>query len=445
MTTPTPSNTDASLPPRRGGTRPADRRAARRWPIAAGLVVTAGLVAASLAGHAGTDAGVSVEAASTRTLSCAGLAPKGTLIVGTASDRFTVTPLGTGDATATQRSGLVQVAAPANAAGWTLQPVGAQQPTGGVLVTGDDEQWSGCQEATRDSFVNVADASHYELVLVNPDPMSVSVNLTFHDSSGVETVAGARGLVVQPASSRVVPLSIIAASGPTGIEVATDSGRVLALARPITTQTAGPQEAQQAATTTLLAAQPAGSKKTVLMLTNPGSTDATVSVSGLTGSGQLSLAGAQNVTVPAGKAIGLDVSKQVAGEEIALLVRSDQPVVASAQVTADRVVQVGAAEMSTSLTGIVPAAGRLRIANPGSTPVSVDVTIGQSSSQSRTVAPGSLVALDVPAGSVVRISATGPVGASVALTSGKTVEQIVPLQNGGGSTQLTMQTDPGLH
>ncbi len=415
------------------------------WQVLTGLIAMGVLAAAALLAQPAAHDEEQVVTSGARSMVCPALAARGSLVTGAASGQYQLAALGSASQTL---GGLRSTGAGAGSAGWLLQPVAQNQPVGGVLVRGSNAQWAACQEAESQSFVNVTDAAHVELVLVNPDPLSVSVNLTFHTRTGVATVAGARGLVVQPYASRVVPLSIVAPAGPTGIEVQTDSGRVLALARPVTTGTPGAQSAQVSATTTLLAGQPQGTSRTQLMVTNPGSRDATVSVDGLTQSGRVPLAGAQDVVVPAGTTKSLDLTASVAKERMALLIGSSgSAVVVSAQVHDGRPLQIPATDTARHLVGISPDAGQLTLANPGRSSVTAQVTRirGGQSTTTRVVVPaGSSVSSAVDAGTIVDLDASAPLGASVVLGKSGSPQAVAPLVQSGGQGTLGLVTDQHL-
>ena len=355
--------------------------------VVIGVVLLALLSSLSLLIHPTRNTGEDVTTTSVRSLACPQLNTSATLVAGSAGGSFILGSLG---GTPGSVSGLVQQDAAKKS--WVLQPTGADQPVGGILARGSQWQWAECAAASANSYINVPDVSTADLVLVNPDPVSVAVNLTFFTAKGVRSVAGARGLVVQPKSSRVVPLSVLAGSGPAGIGVSTDSGRVLALARPVTAKSFGAQPAQAPQRVTSLPAVPKGARKVTLLLTNPGARDASVDVAGLTRDGRINLEGAQKVMVSAQQTLSLDVSKPVAGEEMGLQVSSDQPIVSSAQVGDRSGVDIVPAPVLSQLNAVVPTDGSLYLMNPGASSATVEVSLSRGSGSpavtSRLIQPG---------------------------------------------------------
>ncbi len=401
--------------------------------------------ALSLVVRPASSGGEDVATTSVRSLTCPALAATATLVAGSATGSFALGSLGTtpGDVT-----GLVRRAGEQKS--WLLVPSGVDQPVGGILAQGGQWQWAGCGSASPKSYINVSDLSTSDLLLVNPDPVSVAVNLTFFTAAGVRSVAGARGLVVQPQSSRIVPLSVLAGSGPAGVAVSTDSGRVLALARPITAKSYGPQPAQQPARITSLPAVPKGSRKVTLLVTNPGAQDATVSVSGLTRTGRIQLAGAQQVSVPAQQMVRLDISKQVAQEEMGLEISADRPVVASAEIgDPTDGFQVSAAPIKSQLNAVVPTDGSLYVMNPGAASATVQVSLstgsGTPTMTSRIIPPGAIAVVTLQKGTVLHLSSGQPVAAAVGMISSKKVVVMAAATEAAVSGNVSLTIDQSNH
>ncbi len=413
--------------------------------LVAGVVVVALASALSLLVHPASSAGEDVATTSVRSLTCPALGATATLTAGSTTGSFAVGGLG---GTPADVTGLVQKDAAKTS--WLLMPSGVDQPVGGILSRTGQWQWAGCEAASPSSYINVPDLSTSDLLLVNPDPVSVAVNLTFFTTSGVRSVAGARGLVLQPGSSRVVPLSVLAGSGPAGIWVATDSGRVLALARPITTQSYGPQPARQPGLITSLPAVPQGAHKVTLLVTNPGDEDATFSVAGLTRTGRIQLAGAQQVTVAAQHVLRLDISKQVAGEEMALEVSSDRPVVASALVgDPANGLQVSAAPVKAQLNAVVPTDASLYVMNPDAASATVQVSLSSPSGTpavtSRIIASGGLAVITLQKGTVLHLSSSHPVAAAVGMISAKKVVVMASATEAAVTGSVSLSIDQSNH
>lgn len=417
---------------------------ARSLRLVLGLVLLVLLSLVSLLLHPARTNGENVTTTSVRSLACPSLNAPATLVAGSSTAPFGVTSLG---GTPSSVSGLVQRDAAKKS--WLLQPSGADQPVGGILARGSQWAWAACAAASANSYVNVPDLSTADLLLVNPDPVSVAVNLTFYTSKGVRSVAGARGLVVQPQSSRVVPLSVVAGSGAAGIGVSTDSGRVLALARPITSSSFGAQSAQAPQLVTSIPAVPKGAAKVRVMVTNPGTRDATASVAGLTRTGRINLAGAQQVTVPAQQTVSLDISKPVSGDEMGLEVSSDQPLVASAQVGDKSGLQLSAAPVLPQLNAVVPTDASLYVLNPGTASATVEVSLtsgsGNPAVTSRVIPPGALAVISLEKQTVLHLSSSRPVSAAVGMLSNNKVAVMAAASEASSTGSISLAINPSLH
>ena len=407
-------------------------------------VLLAVLSSSSLLIHPEGGNGEDVTTTSVRSLTCPSLNATATMVAGSTSGSFGLGSLGATPATV---SGLAQRDAAKKT--WMLQPTGADQPVGGILARSGQWQWAGCASASPNSYVMLPDLSTSDLLLVNPDPVSVAVNLTFLTPKGVRSVAGARGLVVQPKSSRVVPLSVLAGSGPAAVGVSTDSGRVLALARPITGTSFGAQPAQSPQRISSLPAVPKGAGKVTLLLANPGARDASVDVAGLTRSGRIDLAGAQQVTVAAQQTLSLDITKAVAGEEMGLEVSSDQPIVSSAQVGKGSGLGLAAAPVLAQLNAVVPTDASLYVLNPGSASATVEVSLstgtGNPAATSRVIPPGALAVISLEKQTVLHLSSSRAVSAAVGMLSDKRVVVMAPASEAASTGSVSLSVDQSMH
>lgn len=427
--------------PRRRPTSGAPHLGRRAALLLAALVTLALVCGLSLLARPAGGVGTDVATSSVRSLVCPSIGSGSSVLAGVAAGDAHLAPLGA--STSTSVSGLVR--RDAGTTSWILDPSGPDQPVGGVLGEAS-KQWAACGTATASSLILLDDAATHDLLLVNPDAAAVAVNLTFTGPKGPRSVAGARGIVVQPKSSRVVPMEVLAGSGFAGVQVATDSGRVLAVARPVTTDTPGVVAAQTAASDLVLPAVAAKSTRTTMYLSNPGTVAATVDVAGLTASGRLPLAGAQQVSVPASSTIELDLTQAVAGEAMALAISSDHPIGASAAVTTPGGPRwVEPAATAAQLVGLVPGNDTLVIANPGGDSATVQVqvtTAGSTASTSRVISGGAIMSVELTKDAVVRLSSARAVAAALSL-SGTGVQ--VPFTGAAVTGSVALQNDPGLH
>lgn len=422
------------------------RARSRVLALAGACVLGVGaLAASSLAVTPTATNGTPVETTSIRTLVCPAPAAEATLLRAASGD-YGSAKLGDDP---TKASGFTRTDKVKDS--WTLVPYGSVQPMGGYLSNiGDQFTWDQCGAATDSSVLGVADLQKTELVLANPDKTAVAVNLTFTDQNGIRNVSGARGIVVQPRSTRLVSLGVLAGRGYAGVTVQTDAGRVLATARALNTIDAAPSVGQHAARNLILPTLPKGASKVSVLLTNPGSADATVNISGMTTKGMLALAGGQSISVAGQHTVQVDIDKAVAGEAMTLQIDSDQPVSATASATVGKAnLTVAAGDSGTLLEGVAASGGTLVLANPRSVSMEVEVTTFTNG------VAGKPVTKTMPAEGTVELTATGntlvqakaikPFSAGIVLQSDRGVVQaLVPMQLGATTGTLYLSGDSTL-
>jgi hypothetical protein len=173
------------------------------------------------------------------------------------------------------------------------------------------------------------------LFLANPSDTTANVSLSLWSASGPLSPPGATGIVVAPHTAWRRDISDLApdASG-LAVHVRADSGTVAAALydrRYSGVTPAGgdwiPATLPPARSLVVPGYAPFAGPKG-LALANPGDRDAAVSLRVVTAHGAFAPAGAQSVVVPAGRSLPLDLQLAINGDPAAVLVTSDQPVVA---------------------------------------------------------------------------------------------------------------------
>jgi hypothetical protein len=292
--------------------------------------------------------------------------------------------------------------------------------------------------ATSQWFTGVGanDADRTELVLTNADDAQAQVDLRFYGRNGRVVVPGSPGLVIEAHSSRTVSLSsLVTVEGPLGLAVQASEGRVTAVAKRIRTDKLKPVgvdwQLPTAAPATMLAipAVPEDRGPRELVVTNPGTERASVTVQVLGLQGAYAPAGAETLNVPAESSASVNLEPGLAGEAGTVKLRSDQPVVGAVISSSDRdgaeadlavqsaavpLVRTGVSALATTES----LASQLVLSNTGAEDTSVsfevisfdgvqlrsdDVLLGPDSTATRrlTSTPPSYVVVRVPDGSSI--------------------------------------------
>lgn len=192
--------------------------------------------------------------------------------------------------------------------------------------------------ATEHWFVGVgADPSYRsELVLTNPDAGQAEVDLRFYGRNGVVVVPGSPGLVVDPGSTRRIALdTLVSVEGPLTVSVRASEGRVSAVAldrRSVDFEPTGADwqvPSVAPARTVVIPGVPEGAGTRRLLVANPGSERAQVTVSVLGIDGAFAPAGAELVEVPAESTAEVSLTEGLAGAAAGIQLTGDQPVTAA--------------------------------------------------------------------------------------------------------------------
>jgi hypothetical protein len=183
------------------------------------------------------------------------------------------------------------------------------------------------------SGLGASGADRTELILTNADDAQAQVDLRFYGRNGRVVVPGSPGLVIGGRSSRTVSLSsLVMVEGPLGLAVQAGQGRVTAVAKrsrsdglkPVGVDWQIPTPAPALSLAIPGVPEDDGSRE--LVVTNPGTERATVTVQVLGLQGPYAPIGAETVNVPAESSAAVDLEPGLAGEAGTVKLVSDQPV-----------------------------------------------------------------------------------------------------------------------
>jgi len=205
-----------------------------------------------------------------------------------------------------------------------------------------------------------------ELVLTNPDTGQAEVDLRFYGRNGIVVVPGSPNLAIEGGSTRTVSLdTLVTVEGPLTVSVRASVGRVSAVAldrRSVNFEPTGADwqiPSVAPARSVIIPGVPEGAGARTLVIANPGSDRAQVTVSVLGVDGAFAPAGAETVEVPPESTAEVSVAEGLAGAAAGIELTSDQPVTGSVISEAigkdalpDLAVQSAAA--SIVRTGVVP-------------------------------------------------------------------------------------------
>lgn len=177
-----------------------------------------------------------------------------------------------------------------------------------------------------------------ELMLVNLEDVAASVDVRVWTAEGPADSRPGRGVAVPPRSRVVVPIERLAPDHDLlAVHVAAIRGRVASSLRVARSDGRTPlgvdwvPPAQPPAVEVVVPGLPQGPGRRTALLTNPGDVDALASLELTTADGQLVPAGLEDVLVPAGTSVAVDLTAALAQTPAAVRVRTDGvPIVAGA-------------------------------------------------------------------------------------------------------------------
>lgn len=337
-------------------------------------------------------------------------------------------------------------------------PVLAQAATGesvsGGMFAAQPGQlmWGACVEARASQYVQLTGGPGSVLHLVNAEAIPAVLNVTVLGPAGEISQPGLRDLTVEPRTTvRVNFGELIPGATPLTVRVVNTTGRVQATGSTLTATAADLAAPVSVAKTVLIGPAPAGAASTRVLITNPATVRTTARVEILGSAGRFVAAGAERVTVEAGRTIAVDVSAAVGAEFVGLLVTAEREVAASAVATfASDIAYVPGVPLDVAarqVSAVIPRAGTLAITNPSAEAATIEIEWGSGQANTiRTIQSGATAAVATVEGAQqVRVRSSEPVIAGIIVgnaepTVGLTV---VPLQpEGAGSPTTPIEVDP---
>lgn len=328
--------------------------------------------------------------------------------------------------------------------------------TGGSLIyTGEQAWWGLCRSSLADQYVQLPGGADAKLRIVNPDPDAALIDITLSGPQGEITGDGLRGLTIAPNSQQVIDLAPLAGSvDAVGARIRSSVGRVVA-----TGELSRPEGGDFAGSTVqgsqlVIAGIPEGATKTQLVLTNPGTNRNVVKIETIGQAGRSDLPGFESYALDAQRSVAIDLTAAIGGLPVGLLISGRDEFAATA------VVQVGndiALEPALTddqsiarqdLVGVLPGEGIVQIVNPGADEAMVVVDWGPGQAQAnRTINPGSVASIEVPAGAgQVRLTSTTPISAVVMIAGSNQPGFAVGLLQAAARSRssMPMELEPGL-
>jgi hypothetical protein len=176
-------------------------------------------------------------------------------------------------------------------------------------------------------------ADRTELILTNPDEAQAEVDLRFYGRRGRVVVPGSPGITIPGRSSRTISVSsLVQTQRPLSAVIRASSGRVTAVAQELRTNRLQPDGADYQlastppSTTVVIPGVPDGDGGRRLVVTNPGTVRASVTVEVLGLQGAYAPVGAEGIELAPESSADLDLTAGLAGEFGAVKLTSDQPV-----------------------------------------------------------------------------------------------------------------------
>ncbi|MGI5950394.1 MAG: DUF5719 family protein [Brooklawnia sp.] len=348
--------------------------------------------------------------------------PSSTLVAASSEGAILMRPVGQ-EATTTE-DGPVQL--PGQSAPVVLTPTQDQSSvTGGSLIEDDGKLWWGlCRAALSDQYVQLPGGSGARLLIVNSEAQDALIDITLSGPGGEITGEGLRGLTIAANSQQVVDLEPHADElDAVAARVRSSVGRVMVAGQVDRSTGADFATNTVQSTQVTISAIPAEAERAVLLLTNPGTGRNVVQIEGVSEAGRYSLPGYESYPLDAQRTVAVDLTEVLEGAPVGLVITGRDAFAASAVITRndDFGIQPGQSEEQTAsavdLVSVIPGPGMLQVANPGEGEALVVIDWGADQAEaSRTVAPGSVAAIEIPAGArMARVTSTAPIAAALLL------------------------------
>lgn len=256
-----------------------------------------------------------------------------------------------------------------------------------------------------------------QVFLSNVDDQPAQVDVLLYGTTGPISAPGALGLVVPPRSRVVLPLSTLIPGQPlVALNVIARAGRISPAVLDDQVNGLNPQGLEYLPLTSahrslVIPGVLGGPGSRVLMMLAPDA-DAQVAVSVLTSNGSLTQVGMNSYTLTAGKVTAVSLDKILNGQDVGLVLRSDQPLVAGVHMVVPGQLNetanvAGAPRLDTVgiVTGLMPVLNHLVVAAPGAAGAVQITTHGAGSPKAPTTRT-----VNIPAGSDVSVQLAGVPG-----------------------------------
>ncbi|MGY4719920.1 DUF5719 family protein [Naumannella huperziae] len=279
------------------------------------------------------------------------------------------------------------------------------------------------------------DRDRATVLLTNPDRSPAEVSLAVHTSQGVQSVAGASGLTLQPGQTRAVGLEpLLTSPDPLAVQVRATAGRVAAVATIESGTGAEPAGADwtipaaEPATSVIIPGVPGGDGSRELSVVNPSDVRTTVRVEAIGAQGAFAPADADTIELGPQSVGRVALESALSGEAVAIRLTADQPVtgaVVSRSSTDTARADLAVAPAAAPVTGLGIAAvagyaehrGTLVATAPGAAAgYAWEVFDGEGTSVAsgrETVAAGATAAIELPAGEQLSLQVVPDPGAEL--------------------------------
>ncbi|MGI8328794.1 DUF5719 family protein [Actinomadura scrupuli] len=199
-----------------------------------------------------------------------------------------------------------------------------------------------------------ADASHLDLYLTNVDDQAAAVDASALSDDGPLDTADGRGTIVEPHTTRVVPIGgspeglgvIVAQARLLALHVHVNTGRVAASVRVRMGKGKGVDWLPVTAPATprlVVPGVPSGAGRRQLLIAVPGDVDARIKIQVITPAGAFAPQGQDTLDAPAGTVTPVDLERALSGKAAAVRLVADQPILGGLVVQQGDDVAYGAA------------------------------------------------------------------------------------------------------